>query len=95
MFMYSKDSLADIYREINGYIKSNNRKTPSSIIINEKDTVRLLEAMFKAKLIPDTTPPKKFVLFSQRFIRSMDMAEGNFDVVLGGNIRAENIHQRS
>ena len=83
MFMYSKDPLTDIYREINGYIKSNNRKTPSYIIINEKDTDRLLEAMHKAKLIPDTTPPKKFILFSQRVIRTTDIPERNFDVVGG------------
>ena len=83
MFMYGKDPLADIYREIDGYIKSNNRKTPSYIIINEKDTDRLLKAMFKAKLIPDTAPPKKFVLFSQRVIRTTDIPESNFDVVGG------------
>jgi len=36
--------------------------------------------MYEAKLIPDTNPPKKFVLFGQWIIRTLDIPERNFDV---------------
>lgn len=81
MLIYDKDILNEIRTEIDGYIKSNHGKNPSYIIINENDTERLLIAMHKANLIPDLKPPKKFVLYNQRVIRTSDIPEGNFDVV--------------
>ena len=59
-----KDILQDILQEIKQYNIINKGKTPSYIIVNEKDSEMLLKAMFEAKLIPDTNPPKKIVLLS-------------------------------
>jgi len=39
--------------------------------------------MYEVKLIPDTNPPKKFVLFNLRVIRTIDLPVGSFDVVGG------------
>lgn len=80
---FTNNILQDIATEIREYSAINKGKTPSYIIINEKDTERLLKAMRKAKLVPDTNPPKKFILFSQRVIRTTDIPENNFDVVGG------------
>ena len=81
MNYFGKNLLKEIEQAIKEYSVINKGKTPSYIIINEKDAERLLIAMHKEHLIPDTTPPKKFILFSQRKIRTTDIPEGNSDIV--------------
>ena len=83
MTEFTYNILEDIERELKEYGIINKGKKPSYIIINEKDTDRLLHAMHKAHFLPDTKSPKKIVLFSQRVIRTADIPENNFDVVGG------------
>ena len=81
MNYFGKNLLKEIEQQIKDYTVTNKGKTPSYIIINENDTEQLLNEMYKAKFIPNTKPPKNFILFSQRVIRTTDIPERNFDVV--------------
>ena len=83
MYFIGNDILKEIAEGIKLYRATNKGKLPAYIIINEKDTDSLLQAMHKEHLIPDTKPPQKIVLFSQRVIRTPDIPENNFDVVGG------------
>ncbi len=80
MNLYSTNILASITNEIKQYSLSNKGKTPTYIIINEADSVGLLNEMHKAKMIPDVKNPKKLQIQGLRVIRTNDIPEGYFDV---------------
>ena len=54
MNLITKNILQDISNEINQYSLSNKGKIPTYIIINENDSISLLNEMHKAKMIPDS-----------------------------------------
>jgi hypothetical protein len=83
MNLLSKNILQDISNEIKQYNLSNKDKTPSYIIINEADSIRLLIEMHKAKMIPDVKEPKKLQIQGLRVLRTMDIPVGYFDVTGG------------
>ena len=78
MNLFSKNILQDITSEIKHY--STKGKTPTYIIISNNDSSKLLNEMYKAKLIPDKSEPKKLTLYGLRVIRTNDIPEGFFDV---------------
>jgi hypothetical protein len=78
MNLLGKTILQDIENEIKQFNLSNKDKTPSYIIINEADTIRLLEEMVMAKMIPDTNEPKKLQIQGLRVLRTNDIPEGYF-----------------
>ncbi len=81
MNILSKNILQDIANEIKHY--TNKGKTPTYIIICILDSAKLLNEMYKAKLIPDKSEPKKLSLYGLRVIRTNDIPEGYFDVIGG------------
>ncbi len=78
---FSKNILQDILNEIKHY--TNKGKTPTYIIISNDDSPKLLNEMYKTKLLPDKSEQKKLTLYGLRVIRTNDIPEGYFDVIGG------------